>query len=116
MELKQLIAAQQGSCYYCKCEMTFSEKNGPAYPTVEHLKDKWASPKHKKIEASSNKVAACFKCNNTRGAERNKVARGYYQKLINKERMNIRAASTKSTQLYKMFGPIPVEVFPEYLR
>jgi hypothetical protein len=83
----------------------------PQQATVEHLIDKWSSPKHIKIEDASNLVAACYTCNNTRGNARNKIARNYYKQLNGVRQKKIQAASTSSNQLYKMFGPVPQELF-----
>lgn len=79
--------------------------------TIEHLIDKWSSPKHIKIETSSNLVAACFKCNNTRGAIRNKIARDYYKMKAKEKGIKLAVASTSSRTLYKMFGPVPQNLF-----
>jgi hypothetical protein len=81
--------------------------------TVEHLKDKWASKSHRKIEDENNVVAACFKCNNTRGNKRNVIARKYYQCVINQKNLKLKAASISSSELYKLFGPVPQHLFNE---
>lgn len=78
---------------------------------MEHLVDKWSSPKHNKIEDDSNLVAACFTCNNTRGNVRNKIARAYYQGQMGLRRIKGSAASISSKQLYKQFGPVPQQLF-----
>jgi hypothetical protein len=87
------------------------EGTGECRPSIEHLKDKWASPYHQKIEEDSNKVAACWKCNNTLGNRRNRIARSYYQRIIDDRKIQMKAASTQSNRLYKLFGPVPQELF-----
>jgi 5-methylcytosine-specific restriction endonuclease McrA len=79
--------------------------------TVEHLIDKWSSPKHVRIEAPSNLVAACFQCNNSRGNVRNRIARDYYKLQAAKKSMKLAVASTSSRTLYKLFGPVPQQLF-----
>lgn len=112
MTLQSLIAKQCNKCYYCKVQMTINvnEKFKSTDATREHLIDKWSSPKHCKIELEDNIVAACFQCNNTRGAIRNSIARNYYQQIINKHGVKIKAANTTSKELYKKFGPVPQEL------
>jgi hypothetical protein len=83
----------------------------PHLATVEHLIDKWSSPKHVKIDNASNLVAACFHCNNSRGAARNRIARDYYKAQAAKKSMKLAVASTPSRILYKLFGPIPQHLF-----
>lgn len=110
MTLNSLIERQCNKCYYCQCEMN-REAKSPQLATVEHLVDKWSSPKHRKIEASSNLVAACFVCNNTRGAKRNRIARDYYKMAAARRSMKLAVASTSSRTLYKLFGPVPQQLF-----
>lgn len=110
MGLPTLIHRQNNKCYYCQCEMTRTE-GSPQQATIEHLVDKWASPKHNKIENSENLVAACFQCNNTRGAMRNRIARDYYKQLAGSRCVKLHVASTSSKILYKMFGPVPQQLF-----
>ena len=105
LTLKELYERQNGKCFYCSCQMEFRKGSNGA--TVEHLKDKWASPKHQKIEDDSNKVAACFDCNNTRGNARNRIARTFYQQKMSSVGMKGKAASIASAQLFKLFGPVP---------
>jgi len=106
--LTQLVERQQCNCHYCGVTMlTDCARAHPHQATLEHLVDKWSSPGHQKIEDDSNKVAACYKCNNERGNVRNVIARRYYQQLIGAKQMKIKAASTSSKVLYKMFGPVP---------
>jgi 5-methylcytosine-specific restriction endonuclease McrA len=108
--LSSLISRQGNKCYYCDCEM--NRTNGSDnLATVEHLVDKWSSPKHQKIESPSNIVAACFKCNNSRGAARNRIARDYYKTQAAKKSMKLAVASTSSRQLYSLFGPVPQNLF-----
>jgi 5-methylcytosine-specific restriction endonuclease McrA len=108
ISLAQLITRQHCRCHYCGTTMLVGGgRNHPQHATLEHLVDKWSSPKHIKIEDDSNLVAACFACNNTRGNARNVIARRYYQQLIGNKQMKINAASTSSKQLYKLFGPVP---------
>lgn len=111
--LKTLVAEQDGCCYYCKVLLTVGDtrvkKDTDA--TVEHLVDKWSSPKRHKNNERSNLVAACFKCNNTLGNLRNRVARTYYQGLIDKAKTPVRAANISSAELHKMFGPVPQNLF-----
>lgn len=112
LTLHDLIVKQGCKCYYCGVTMLTNCSKGDArQATVEHLVDKWSSPKHRKIEDDSNRVSACFTCNNTRGNIRNRIARSYYQNLIGKRGLKMKAASTASSQLYKMFGPVPQEMF-----
>jgi 5-methylcytosine-specific restriction endonuclease McrA len=85
--------------------------HSPQQATVEHLIDKWSSPGHNKIEESSNLVAACYKCNNSRGAIRNRIARDYYKRRATERGMKLAVASTSSRNLYKMFGPVPQQLF-----
>lgn len=110
--LSTLIERQCNKCYYCQCEMN-REAKSPQLATVEHLVDKWSSPKHQRIETADNLVAACFGCNNGRGAIRNRIARDYYKTQAAKRRMKLAVASTSSRQLYKLFGPIPQQLFSE---
>ena len=110
MNLSTLITRQGNKCYYCNCEM-FGYKNSPQSATIEHLIDKWSSPKHKKIEFPSNLVAACFQCNNSRGAIRNRIARDYYKRQAAKRGMKLAVASTSSGTLYSLFGPVPQHLF-----
>lgn len=110
MTLFSLVSRQNNKCYYCSCEMNQTNKS-PMQATVEHLVDKWSSPKHRKIEAESNLVAACFACNNSRGAARNRIARDYYKSQAAKKSMKLAVASTSSRDLYKMFGPVPQTLF-----
>lgn len=110
--LHTLMSEQNCKCHYCGVEMTIQcGSRHPQRATVEHLVDKWSSQKHQKIDDDSNRVAACFACNNTRGNIRNKIARKYYQQLIIRSGLAMNAASTHSGKLYKMFGPIPQELF-----
>lgn len=109
--LAQLTTKQQCKCHYCGVTLlTDCVRAHPQQATLEHLIDKWSSPKHIKIEDDSNLVAACYACNNTRGNARNVAARRYYQKLIGATGLKIKAASTSSKQLYKLFGPVPQEL------
>jgi hypothetical protein len=110
MTLSSLIARQNNKCYYCACEMNNTHKS-PHLATVEHLIDKWSSPKHIKIDEASNLVAACFNCNNSRGTARNRIARDYYKAQAAKKSMKLAVASTSSKILYKLFGPIPQHLF-----
>jgi uncharacterized protein YaaW (UPF0174 family) len=86
-------------------------KHSQHQATVEHLIDKWSSPKHMKIELSSNLVAACYRCNNSRGAARNRIARDYYKSQAAKRNMKLAVASTSSKTLYRLFGPVPQHLF-----
>ena len=110
MILSGLISKQGNKCYYCACEMNNVNKS-PQLATVEHLIDKWSSPKHIRIEDSSNLVAACFQCNNSRGNVRNRIAREYYKLQAAKKSMKLAVASTSSRTLYKLFGPVPQNLF-----
>ena len=105
--LHKLVAAQCGLCHYCKCKM----ETGHTQPTVEHLVDKWSSPGHIKIEDRSNLVAACHRCNNSRGNARNMIARSYYKSCAVKKGIKMAVQSTSSKTLFKMFGPVPQELF-----
>jgi uncharacterized protein YaaW (UPF0174 family) len=88
-----------------------NDNKSPQLATVEHLIDKWSSPKHIRIEDSSNLVAACFQCNNSRGNARNRIARDYYKLQAAKKSMKLAVASTSSKTLYKLFGPVPQNLF-----
>lgn len=110
MTLDSLILNQHNKCHYCNCEMN-REAKSPQLATVEHLVDKWSSPKHQKIEDDTNLVAACFECNNTRGNVRNRIARSYYKTQAARRSMKLAVASTSSRTLYKLFGPVPQELF-----
>ena len=110
MMLRSLVARQSNKCYYCNCEMN-RVKRSPQSETLEHLIDKWSSPKHVKIEAPSNLVAACYQCNTTRGSARNRIARDYYKILASKRGIKLAVASTSSKVLYSMFGSIPQHLF-----
>lgn len=110
--LRELVTGQGNRCYYCSCEMNTTQ-GSPQQATTEHLIDKWASPKHIRIEDKSNLVAACFKCNNTRGAARNRIARDYYKKCARAKGMKLAVTSTSSATLYKLFGSIPQHLFGE---
>lgn len=113
--LSTLITQQHCKCHYCGVTMLTECVNGhPQQATLEHLIDKWASPKHQKIEDDSNLVAACYTCNNKRGNIRNVIARKYYQQLINSKKLKIKAASTSSSQLFKLFGRVPQELFDKH--
>lgn len=113
ISLKSLVEKHSGCCYYCKVHLTVRTpgEQRDTDATVEHLIDKWSSRKHIKNNDKSNIVAACFKCNNTRGNARNRIARDYYQLKINRTGIKQKAASISSATLYKMFGPIPQELF-----
>lgn len=108
--LSSLIQKQSNKCYYCNCEMN-QEKKSQFQATVEHLIDKWSSPKHRKIELPSNLVASCFQCNNTRGNMRNRIARDYYKRKAMEKGMKLAVASTSSGKLYSLFGPVPQQLF-----
>ena len=110
MCLSILIERQNNKCYYCDCEMN-KVKKSPQLATLEHLIDKWSSPKHNKIDDESNLVAACFHCNNSRGNARNIIARGYYKGQAAKRNMKLAVSATSSKQLYKLFGPVPQQLF-----
>lgn len=110
MILSSLRSRQGNKCYYCSCEMNGSNKS-PQLATVEHLIDKWSSTKHIKNDSPSNLVAACFQCNNSRGVARNRIARDYYKKCAAKKSMKLAVASTSSRDLYKLFGPVPQNLF-----
>ena len=110
MTLTSMIVRQNNKCYYCKCKMD-NVKKSPIQATVEHLIDKWSSPGHKKIESASNLVAACFQCNNSRGAARNRIARDYYKSQAAKKSMKLAVASSSSRSLFKLFGPVPQTLF-----
>ena len=110
MKLSTLQERQNNKCYYCTCEMN-NINTSPQRATIEHLMDKWASPGHKKIERSSNLVAACFQCNRNRGSIRNIIARDYYRRIASEKGSKLAVASTPSKILYKMFGPVPQNLF-----
>lgn len=110
MTLSSLITRQGNKCYYCACEMN-QVNASPQQATLEHLIDKWSSPKHQKIEKASNLVAACYQCNNSRGAVRNRIARAYYKAQAAKKNIKLAVASTSSRQLYSLFGPVPQTLF-----
>ena len=110
--LAALIQKQNNQCHYCQCKMNRDQKS-PQHATLEHLVDKWSSPKNQKIEAASNLVAACFLCNNSRGNARNRIARDYYRKQANRQQMKLAVASTPSKVLYSLFGPVPQVLFEE---
>lgn len=112
MNLLGLIIKQGNKCYYCQCEMNHHNKS-PQQATVEHLVDKWSSPKHRKIESESNLVAACFQCNNGRGSIRNSIARDYYRRKAREQGMKLAVSSTSSRTLYSLFGPVPQHLFKE---
>lgn len=114
MILDSLISLQNNKCYYCTCGMN-TIKQSPQSATVEHIIDKWSSPKHRKIEDESNLVAACFECNNTRGAARNRIARAYYKRLAGKRGIKVAVGSTSSKVLYSMFGQVPQHLFNKEL-
>ena len=110
MTLFSLVSSQSNKCYYCDCEMNRIKKS-QQFTTLEHLTDKWSSPKHVKIELDSNLVAACWNCNNSRGAARNRIARSYYKSQATKKSMKLAVASTSSRTLYSLFGPVPQHLF-----
>jgi hypothetical protein len=110
MPLDNLISHQSNKCHYCNCEMN-RENKSLQLATVEHLVDKWSSPKHQKIEVASNLVAACFQCNNNLGAKRNRIARNYYKKQAATRGIKLAVASTSSKVLYSMFGLVPQHLF-----
>ncbi len=110
MILSTLILRQNNKCCYCGCEMNAIKKS-PQQATVEHVIDKWSSPGHKKIELSSNLAAACFKCNNSRGAARNRVARDYYKLKAAEKGIKMAVTSTSSKDLFLKFGPVPQHLF-----
>lgn len=110
IQLSTFVKFQGNKCYYCSCEMN-GVNGSPQQATLEHLLDKWSSPKHVKIQDNSNLVAACFHCNNTRGAARNRIARDYYKLCAAKKGMKLAVASTPSRTLYSLFGPVPQNLF-----
>jgi 5-methylcytosine-specific restriction endonuclease McrA len=87
--------------------------NSDQQATVEHLVDKWSSPKHIKSYEDSNLVAACYQCNNSRGNIRNKIARSYYKRKVGEKGIKLKqpVSSTPSKELYKLFGPVPQNLF-----
>ena len=113
IDLAALVQAQDGKCHYCGCQMITTHRDRHC-ATVEHLKDKWASPRHIKDNSPENLVAACWECNHTRGGQRNKLARKYYQRIIKERKLDMQAASTESAILFKKFGPVPAEIFGEW--
>ena len=110
MLLSDLCERQNNKCYYCACEMDRTPKSDQQ-ATIEHLADKWSSPKHTKIDEDSNLVAACFRCNNIRGAIRNRIARDYYKRKASEKGIKLAVASTSSKELYKLFGSVPKNLF-----
>ena len=110
MFLSTLCERQNNKCYYCACEMNRTPKSDQQ-ATFEHLADKWSSPKNNKIQISTNLVAACFRCNNSRGAIRNRIARDYYKRKATEKGMKLAVVSTSSKELYKLFGPVPQNLF-----
>lgn len=62
---EQAYERQGGKCYWCGCEMTWGEDPPKSHTaTAEHLKPRADGGRSTK----SNIVAACAKCNHTRGA------------------------------------------------
>jgi hypothetical protein len=110
VELSSLIANQNNKCYYCGCEMN-RHNTSPQQATREHLVDKWSSPRHQKINTPDNLVAACYHCNFSRGAARNRIARAYYKSQALKKKMKISVDNTSSSKLYSLFGPLPQTLF-----
>lgn len=108
--LMERVKSQNNKCHYCNCDMN-DIVGSPQQATIEHLVDKWSSPKHKKIETISNLVAACSHCNNQQGISRNSIARNYYKQCANKKKIKLSVSSTSSKTLYQMFGPVPQHLF-----
>jgi hypothetical protein len=108
--LLTLVVTQDNRCHYCNCDMN-NVVGSPQQATIEHLVDKWSSPKHTKIETFSNLVASCTQCNNQRGAIRNRIARKYYKRQADIKRIKVAVSSTSSKTLYKLFGPVPQHLF-----
>lgn len=108
--LSVLVKSQDNKCHYCNCQMNTTKKSSNQ-ATLEHLVDKWSSKNHIKNESPENLVAACFQCNNSRGSSRNRVARDYYKIQAAKKSMKLAVASTSSKTLYKLFGPVPQNLF-----
>lgn len=83
----------------------------PKSATVEHLRDKWDSPKNRKINEDWNLGVACYKCNNERGNVRNKIARSYYKSVASKQPKKYFVSGMSSGELFKLFGSVPKELF-----
>lgn len=110
LTIEYLLAKHGNFCCYCGCEMN-RVAHHPKSATIEHLKDKWDSPKNQKIHTEENCDVACYECNNKRGAVRNKIARRYYQECANKRGIKMAVASVESAKLYAMFGSVPPQNF-----
>ncbi len=72
--LALMFRKQKGLCYYCGKAMVMTNpdlRNQPrSVATIEHLIDRYERPHGK--HAVSDTVAACWKCNNQKNAERQK--------------------------------------------
>ena len=78
--IQKLFERQDGRCFYCKCKMILQDrrrpfkKPPPNMATLEHLDDRFSQKRgsftNKNVERT---VLACLKCNNSRGAERDKL-------------------------------------------
>jgi hypothetical protein len=110
--LTTLCERQNNKCYYCACEMNRIH-NSDQQATVEHIIDVWSSPKHTKIDEDYNLVAACYRCNNSRGNIRSKIARKYYKLNVGEKGIKLKqpVSSTPSKELYRLFGPVPQNLF-----
>lgn len=108
--LNQLIEIHGNNCCYCGCELN-RINHDPASATVEHLRDKWDSPRNRKINEDWNLRVACYKCNNDRGNKRNKIARNYYKMLAAKQPKKYHVAGMSSNALFMIFGTVPKELF-----
>ena len=112
LKLEYLLTKHGNACCYCGCEMNRISRH-PKSATIEHLKDKWESPKNQKINTEENCSVACYGCNNKRGSVRNKIARRYYQECAAKQGIKIAAASVESAKLFAMFGSVPPQKFKD---
>jgi hypothetical protein len=72
-QLERLFAEQHGRCHWCNAVMVllpkgYNQKENPRNrATVDHLDDRW-SPRRGTFNERRH-VAACWQCNNKRGAE-----------------------------------------------
>ena len=64
MGLKRMFRKQRGLCHYCELPMNW-DPNSRARCTTEHLVPQAMGGTNR----DSNKVAACFACNNARGTQ-----------------------------------------------
>lgn len=70
----KLFREQSGLCHWCRQPMRMLHVEGGDQPpdlcTLDHLRDRFDPARRQPANGEKRLVAACFKCNNDRGAKR----------------------------------------------